>query len=137
MLLGVAVGAALMHLHDEAHYLSANDFRTIATVTDGAIRLTQPWMRRSSADQFMTGSWNTVVGNCAGTSLTDQNNTLLLGDRTAAPKGDGFVNFGGVVCFWRDAGIRAPCPPPEPDCLTKPTSPPAPVVPQALPSRQA
>ena len=68
-----------------------------------------------------------AVGRCAGASLTTESRDLLIGDYTAAPRGqDGFVNIANKLCFWRDSGERVACPPPEPECANVPTEPAAP-----------
>jgi hypothetical protein len=61
---------------------------------------------------------NTIaIGRCAGASLTNESDDMLLGDYTAAPAGkNGFINFANKLCFWRDTGERAACPAPEPEC---------------------
>jgi hypothetical protein len=59
-----------------------------------------------------------AIGHCSGASLTSESGDMLIGDYTSAPKGkDGFVNIGNKLCFWRDNGDTATCPPPEPECV--------------------
>jgi hypothetical protein len=61
-----------------------------------------------------SGHWDVTVGTCAGHYLSGGSYNILLGDFTRAPKPDSsyFVNMGNKVCWWRDTGKRAPCPPP-------------------------
>jgi hypothetical protein len=60
-----------------------------------------------------------AIGRCSGASLTTESHDLLIGAYTSAPKGkDGFVNIGNKLCFWRDSGATATCPPPEAECVT-------------------
>jgi hypothetical protein len=61
---------------------------------------------------------NTIaIGRCSGFHLHAESRDILIGDYTDAPRErDGFVNIKNKLCFWRDSGERADCPPPEPEC---------------------
>lgn len=64
------------------------------------------------------GNRNVIVGACSGISLEEGSSNLLVGDHTATPTPftSGFVNLGNKLCFWRETGAQADCPPPEKSC---------------------
>ena len=65
-----------------------------------------------------TGNNDMAYGHCSGASLMEESDDLLIGDYTAAPlHKNGFVNIENKLCFWRETGKRADCPPPEPECM--------------------
>ena len=69
-----------------------------------------------------TGNNDMAYGHCSGASLMEESNDLLIGDYTAAPlHKNGFVNIENKLCFWRETGKRADCPPPEPECMKQGT----------------
>ena len=123
-----AVGFLTARWVDTSRIVTPDQLRAVADVTQGAIIIATKITRNRANETAISpiagtiddhwldqGSWNMIVGMCAGMTLTTQSHTLLLGDRTAA-SGSNFANFGNKLCFWRDSGERADCPPPEPEC---------------------
>lgn len=117
------VGALFAHAIDAPHMIYPQEVRDMANVVHGALIIADSAIPpdpvnhaiRVGSDcrhNSMSGSWNMVVGGFSGCNLTDESRALLLGDNTESPRGDGFVNFGNSVCFWRFTGLRAKCPAP-------------------------
>lgn len=57
-----------------------------------------------------------AVGRCAGASLVEGSDVILLGDYTAAPgpKTSHYINWRNETCL--HYGVVVKCPPPEPEC---------------------
>lgn len=111
---------------DAPHTVSPAELRIAAETIEEAIKITIYSVQhrteingenRTILASSASAPWGhdvTVIGNCATAWGSRE---LVLGDRATTPiKGDGFVNLGNKLCFWRDTGTIVDCPPPEPEC---------------------
>lgn len=127
-------GMLFAHGLDAPHLVRPDQLRDAANVIQGAVIAVmhydhpgasvsrhipvdgQAVLIKDTAPPLLVGSWNLAVGSFAGASMTTQNRAIALGSCTAVRLGDGFVNLGNRLCFWRDTGTIVDCPPPEPEC---------------------
>ncbi len=118
--IGIVAGGLFVHALDAPHLVRPDQLRAAASVTEGALEIVRyDTQRRDRADNFYQrisdAPW--IVGNGTDTTIAFGSHVLLLGDCTNAPPGASyFANFGNALCFWRDSGQLADCPPPSPAC---------------------